>query len=293
MRSKDLGVVPNISKQFTEEETLAMYRRACLSRLFEFEVKKAFDQGLIKFPVYLSVGQEFVSAALAVVYPKPSIFAQHRAHDLYLANGGDLTALIDELLGRPTGCAGGMGGSASIHSPAIGMFGHSGLMGDQIPISVGFALGTQKKVLSVMGDASAEEDYVFGAMGYAAHKKLPILFICYDNGLSILTKVEVRRRWKMADVASAFGINAVEIADDPWLIMRHARELSDHLPAFMNIQTVRNLWHAGTGVDGEPEWDRLALVEAELKNLGLEEKAERIKNEEKSRVESAWALALK
>ena len=293
MRSKDLGVVPNISRQFTEEETLAMYRRACFSRSFEFEVKKAFDQGLIKFPIYLSVGQEFVSAALATTYPKPNIFAQHRAHDLYLANGGDHTALIDELLGRPTGCAGGMGGSASIHSPAIGMFGHSGLMGDQVPISVGFALGTQKKVLSVMGDASAEEDYVFGAMGYAAHKKLPILFVCYDNGLSILTKVEVRRRWKMADVASAFGMNAVEITDDPWLIMHHARELSGKLPAFMNIQTVRNLWHAGTGIDGEPEWDRLALVEVELKNLGLEEKAERIKNEEKSRVESAWALALK
>lgn len=270
-----------------------MYRRACLARVFDLEVKKAFDQGLIKFPIYLSVGQEFVSSALATAYPGPSIFAQHRAHDLYLSYGGDLAELVDELLGKPTGCAHGMGGSASIHSQKIGMFGHSGLMGDQIPISVGFALGSHKNVLAVMGDASAEEDYIFGALGYAAHKKLPILFVCYDNGLSILTKVEVRRRWKIVDVAQAFGMKGVEITDDPWLVMHHTRELSDKLPAFMNIHTVRNLWHAGTGVDGEPEWDRLALVEAELKNLGLEEKAEKIKNEEKSRVESTWASALK
>ena len=39
-----------------------------------------------------------------------------------------------------------------------------------------------------MGDASAEEDYVLGALGWAATKKLPILFIVEDNNLSILTE---------------------------------------------------------------------------------------------------------
>lgn len=292
MRSKDLGLFDGVHKEFSEDTTLLMYRQACLSRAFDLEAKKAFDQRLIKFPIYLSVGEEFISAALAAAYPKASIFAQHRAHDLYLSYGGSLVELIDELLGRPTGCAHGMGGSASIHSPAIGMFGHSGLMGDQIPISIGFALGSNKNVLAVMGDASAEEDYVLGAMGYAAHKKLPILFVCYDNGLSILTKVEVRRRWSIVDVAKSFGMDGVEITDDPWLIMHHVQRLSRQLPAFMNIQTVRNLWHAGTGVDGEPEWDRLALVEADLKALGLWGRAQAIKEEEKQKVEKAWQRQL-
>ena len=39
-----------------------------------------------------------------------------------------------------------------------------------------------------MGDASAEEDYVLGALGWASTKKLPILFIVEDNNLSILTE---------------------------------------------------------------------------------------------------------
>lgn len=292
MRTKDFGQIPDISKSFTQSETLEMFEKICLTRFFELNVKKVYDQGLIKFPIYLSVGQESIAAALSVVYKKPAIFAQHRGHSFYLSFGGDIATLIDELLGRKTGCAGGMGGSASIHSPAIGMVGHDGLMGSQIPIAVGYALATQKNVLAIMGDASAEEDYVFGAMGYAATKKLPVLFVCADNGLSILTEVAVRRNWKMSDVAKSFTMPAVEITDDPWLIMHHAKQLTKSLPAFMNIHTVRILWHAGTGQDKEPEWDRYAMIKEELTKLGLKEKSEKIEMKTKAYIDGLWEKRL-
>ncbi len=288
MRSKDLGAIPGLAKQFSTEETLEVYKKMCEIRAFEFQAKKAYDAGLLmKAPIYLSLGEESIPAALSVAYPKPFIFAQIRAHGHYLAYGGDPIALIDELLGRPTGCAHGMGGSGSLHSPAIGMFGHSQFIGEQIPIAVGFALGNKKNTLAVMGDASAEEDYVLGALGYAATKKLPILFICSDNDRSILTKVRVRRSWKMVDVARSFGIEAVEITDDPWLIMHHVRLLKDKQPAFINIHTARDVWHAGTGNDGDAEWHRNALVKQELETLGLAEHAARIEAEAQQ-----WAVAL-
>lgn len=288
MRMKDLGIIFDIGEKFNEEESLEIFRRMCRVKFFEENARKAYDAGLIKCPIYLSCGRESISAALSLVYENPFIFAQHRAHDLYLSYGGDVIALIDELLGRPTGCAKGMGGSASIHSPAIGMFGHSGLMGDQIPIAVGFALGKNKNVLAVMGDASAEEDYVLGALGYASHKKLPILFVCADNNLSILTKTETRRNWAMKDVAESFGLKAIEITDDPWLIMHHTRILKNALPAFMNIRTARAVWHAGSGSDGEPEWDRFELVKDELRRFGLNTEAEKIENDMKLSIETLW-----
>ena len=46
---------------------------------------------------------------------KPLIFGQHRCHSIYLSFGGDKIKLIDELLGRKSGCTKGMGGSASIY----------------------------------------------------------------------------------------------------------------------------------------------------------------------------------
>jgi hypothetical protein len=139
-----------------------------------------------------------------------------------------------------------------------------------------------------MGDASAEEDYVITALGYAAHKKAPVLFVCTDNGLSILTKVEVRRNWKMTDLAVSFGMSAVEIADDPWTIMYYAKRLSVQLPAFMNIHTARHLWHSGTGRDGNPEWDRYQIVRQEMAALGLENEVRRIAEEAESEIGTLW-----
>lgn len=293
MRSKDFGQIAGISKSFSESETLEMFEKICICRNFELNVKKVHEQGLIKFPIYLSLGQEPIPAALSVAYKSPAIFAQHRAHSFYLSYGGNVVALIDELLSRPSGCAKGMGGSASIHSPAIQMFGHDGLMGNQAPIAVGYSLATKKNTMAVVGDASGEEDYVLGAMGYAATKKLPILFVCTDNGLSILTDVATRRSWKLSDIAQSFGMPAIEITDDPWLIMHHAKNLSQKLPAYMNIHTVRELWHAGTGKDHEPEWNRYALIKEELARLGFEKKAEEIETRTKEYIDKLWEQQLK
>lgn len=284
-RSALLGMIENIQFSLTNEQSLALFRQTCRNKFFEEEVVKAFNAGRIKIPIYLSIGSEHVPAAISHADINFMIFAQHRAHSYYMSFGGDLEALRDELLHKESGCARGMGGSASIHDPSIPMFGHSGHMGDQIPIAVGAALASGKKTLAVMGDASAEEDYVQGALGYAATKKLPILFICEDNDLSILTPVSTRRSWSMIDVCHAYGMEAIDITDDPWLIAHHVKTLK--LPAFINIRTCRDIWHAGTGKDGEPEWNRYNLIKEVMKKRDLS--CEAIEKEEKENMEKLWA----
>ena len=288
MRAPDLGAIPGLTGKFPAEASLEIFRKTCFSRFFEQEAGRVYDTGVIKAPIYLSVGQEHVPAAIAAASRDFLIFAQHRAHSYYLSFGGDPGALADELLHRPSGCAGGMGGSASIHDPRIGMFGHSGLMGDQVPIAVGAALGSGRRVLTVMGDASAEEDYVFSAIGYAATKRLPVLFVCEDNDLSILTHVATRRSWSLVDVVRAVGVTAVDIADDPWLVAHHVEGMLGGLPAFLNIRTCRTLWHAGTGRDDEPEWDRFALIKDTLENLGLAAEAARVEEDSRQRAARLW-----
>lgn len=265
-----------------------MFERTCFNHYFEIETARVYDTGIIKMPVYLSLGQEHISASIATVSTGFMIFAQHRAHSYYLSFGGDARKLIDELLHRETGCARGMGGSASIHDPSIGMFGHSGLMGDQVPIAVGAALASGRRTLAVVGDASAEEDYVYGAMGYAATKKAPVLVVCEDNDRSILTPVATRRSWSMVDVARSLGIAAVDIADDPWLIAHYVEVLSDYLPAFINVRTVRHRWHAGTGTDGPPEWNRFQLIREKLGCLGLAKRANEIEERARRSVGRLW-----
>jgi len=280
---------PDFRNNFPHSRILEIFRKTCTNRFFEYEVARVFDSGAIKMPIYLSIGQEHVAAVFSEVMNAPMIFGQHRGHSHYLSFGGDMRALIDELLHRETGCAGGMGGSASIHCPEIGMVGHSGLMGDQVPIAVGAALGSGKTVLTVFGDASGEEDYVYGAMGYAATKKLPMIFLCEDNNLSILTEVSKRRSWSLVDVARSVGMKAIDLVDDdPWHIAQAVSELKDDMPAFINVHVCRHHWHAGTGVDGEPEWNRFELFREALCDCGLKEEMLRIEQQAKDEVQRVW-----
>ena len=98
-----------------------IYEKAALCRAFEEECARRIESGDIKFPVYLSIGQEYVPATIATWLENQGVtnrqvFIQHRGHSQYLCFGGDMDALVLELLGDSRGCSGGMGGSASIQS---------------------------------------------------------------------------------------------------------------------------------------------------------------------------------
>lgn len=294
MRSENFGRMDNLIESFPSELSLELFRKICLNRFFDMKVAEIYEKTPFSCPVYLGVGEESIAAALSIAFPSPSrIFAQHRCHGLYLSYGGNMEGLIDELLGLPTGCAGGMGGSASIHCPEIGMIGHDGFMGTQVPIGVGYAMATEKTTLVIMGDASAEEDYVLGALCFAATKKPPVLFICTDNGLSCLTPVCTRRNWNMVEHGT-FGMPAIEITDDPWLIMNSIDKLSKNLPAFINIHTCRVSAHAGVTKDRivTPEWDRFSLVKEGLDKLGLVAETKNVEMSIKDYINNAWHTRL-
>ena len=238
--------------------------RARVHRAFELSVFSQIKLGNIKVPTYLSAGQEMISSSLSVICDNlkisPMIFAQHRAHSTYLAFGGDLVALIDELLEMPSGCAGGMGGSASLHFPP-NIFGHSGLMGDNAPIGVGACYASKKPTIVIVGDAACEEDYFLASLGWAASKKLPILFVVEDNNYSILTEKKVRRTWSIAEVANGFGMLSFDI-EDSFDETENACVFLFTEPILINIRTVRKFWHAGAGQDGDPE-DKLKDLDIE------------------------------
>jgi|TARA_R110000823_G_scaffold23546_11_gene70242 TPP-dependent pyruvate/acetoin dehydrogenase alpha subunit len=263
-----------------------VFKRASLNRNFEVRVFDLIKEGAFNLPIYLSAGQEYISATISEVMKQkniePNIFMQHRGHSTYLSFEAPIEKLIDELLGRKTGCAYGMGGSASIHSKDKDIYGHDGLMGSQVPISVGHCYSTLHPTIVFMGDASAEEDYVLGALGWASTKNIPILFVVEDNNLSILTEKKIRRNWNMDDVARAFKMRALDINDDP-IEIRDALEGVFDGPMLLNINTHRKFWHSGAGQDDENTFDR---YQVEMNSLGKE--AEEIHEFYKKEVYEAW-----
>ena len=267
-----------------------VFKKASLVRNFEEIVFQKLKDKTISIPSYLSVGQEFISATIAQLVEdigvEPDIFIQHRGHGTYLSFGGDVIQLIDELLGKKTGCANGMGGSASIQSIEKNIYGHDGMMGSQVPIAVGSCYATKRPTIVFMGDSSAEEDYVFSSIGWAATKNLPILFVVEDNNLSILTEKSVRRSWKIDEVAKGFGVTGVNLLDSPFDIRNYFKDVFKK-PILLNINTIRKYWHAGAGIDNPKVFDR---YEDEMKQIGNE--AKKIHEENKKLVTELWEKQL-
>jgi pyruvate dehydrogenase E1 component alpha subunit len=259
---------------------IQIFKQSCLNRFFELEVAKGIKNKSIRLPTYLSLGTEHVPPAIKEAKSDWLVFPQHRCHSYFLTFGGSPESLAKELLGRKDGCNKGMGGSASV-SIKPHFFGHSGLLGDQVPIAVGAAHASGKDTLVIVGDAGIEEDYALAAMGYAVSKKAPVLFLVEDNDLSILTPKSTRRAWNAVDVAKGFGMNAIDISDHPKTIYETVKTI--RLPALVNVNVCRHYWHAGAGQDGEPKWNRYEEIK---KELGQE--AKQIENETSEQMEQLW-----
>ena len=273
----------NNNKKFS----LDVFKRASICRHFENEVYKRVIKNEIKFPVYLSAGQEYAPATIAEITIKkklkPLIFGQHRGHSIYLSFGGNIDKLIKELKGKKDGCTYGMGGSLSIHSPKINMYGHDGFMGSNACIGTGACFSSKKPTIIFIGDAALEEDYVLASLSWVSKKKLPILFVVDDNNFAVLTKKDERRDWAAKDLAKAFKLQSFDIKDDPKKILRCLYKDLFKKPTLINIHTQRLFWHAGAGKDNENVFDRHLQ---QKKFLG--KKADLLDTNIKKRIELLW-----
>ena len=83
-----------------------------LIRLVEEEISNRYKKEKMRCPVHLSIGQE--SCAVGVcnnLRDQDIVFSNHRSHAHYLAKGGNVQKMIDEIHGNKNGCIGGRGGS--------------------------------------------------------------------------------------------------------------------------------------------------------------------------------------
>jgi len=239
-----------------------IYRSLYRIRRVEEEIARVYPSDVIKSPVHLSIGQEAVSVGLCeALRPEDAVFGSYRSHALYLAKGGDLRAMIAELYGKDTGCARGKGGSMHLIDVAAGVFGASAVVGTTIPHAVGYAYALRLRreprvVAAVFGDGALDEGVFYESLNFAALKRLPVLFLCENNGYAIHTHQRLRQNLPDACArASALGIESERIEDgDVLRIAERARALADALragsgPYFLECATYRWKEHVGPGED--------------------------------------------
>jgi TPP-dependent pyruvate/acetoin dehydrogenase alpha subunit len=145
-----------------------------------------------------------------------------------------------------------------------GIMGTSAVVATTIPNAVGYAYAMKMRrepriVVSFLGDGATEEGVFYESINFAALKRLPVLFVCENNGYAIHT--HQRQRQATLDICGrvrAFGMGARRIEDgDVFTIFEAvaaaaaAMRAGESGPQFIECMTSRWREHVGPGEDFE------------------------------------------
>ncbi len=297
---------------------LQMLRDMLRIRVAEEEIANRYSQQKMRCPVHLSIGQEAVAVGVShALQDGDQIVSTHRCHAHYLAKGGNLTAMLAELLGKETGCCGGRGGSMHLFDLAAGVLLSLPIVGASIPVGVGAALAFQQEqkpnvAVIYLGDASLEEGVYHESANFAALKKLPVIFVCENNLYSVYTALKDRQPSRvLTDLGSAHGLHAVHLDGNDVRAVNDAaaiavnRARSGDGPSFLLADTYRWREHCGPNYDNTlgyrtvaefEHWrarDPIAVLQRELLSLGdvTERDIEAMLAGFRSEVEAAFSAA--
>ena len=187
-------------------------------RAFEETALEAHRAGEIPGPLHVSIGQEAVAAGICLNLRKDDrITSNHRGHGHAIAKGAEPKRMMLELYGREGGYCRGKGGSMHIADFSVGMLGANGVVAGGIPIAVGAAQGLKMQgsdaiVTCMFGDGAVNRGPFLEGLNWAVLFKLPVLFVCEDNGVAAFTRAEsVTAGPGVIDRAKALGVAAITI----------------------------------------------------------------------------------
>jgi TPP-dependent pyruvate/acetoin dehydrogenase alpha subunit len=241
-----------VATQNSVEKLLAFYGKMMTIRLFEENAIELFAAGLITGSTHPYIGQEAISVgACAALDPGDIVLATYRGHGAAIAKGSDPKILMAELLTRVTGCCKGRGGSMHLCDKEKGFIGTNAIVAAHIPIAGGAALAAKlrkakKVVLCFFGDGATCEGEFFETMNMASLWKIPLVFICENNGYAISVPTKLSQSTPdIADRARGFGMPGVIVDGNDVLAVQKAtaeavaRARQDGGPTLIECKTVR------------------------------------------------------
>lgn len=246
-------MIPKIPR----EQLLEICRRMFVIRHFEENLVALHDQGVFGGHYHLYVGQEGTGVpAIACLGADDYLFTTHRNHGHILARGGDPKKLFAEILGRAEGYNKGKGGSFHSVAPSLGLLQTSGVVAGIIPLSTGTAYASKalkngRITLCLFGDGALEEGAAPEAFNLASLNRLPVLFLCENNGKYGAGRAQAAAQstsmaaYPLTDIPKAYKIPAEQIDGiDAGLVHGVVTEAVDKIrrgegPQFIEAQTVR------------------------------------------------------
>ena len=288
--------VPFALRVYTPEQLRDVLRKMYLIRKFEEGAEDCYTRGLIHGTMHLSIGQE--ASALGICMPltvEDQITSTHRGHGHCIAKGATVDRMFAEFFGKTTGYCKGRGGSMHIADVTMGNLGANGIVAGGIPIAVGAALSAKmqknnKVVVCFFGDGANNEGAFHEALNMASIWKLPVVFVCENNGYGMSTSTA--RSTAVANIAeraAGYSMPGVIVNGNDFSAVAEAsntaveRARRGDGPTLIECKTYRHRGHSKSDrnkyrtKEEIEEWkamrDPISLFEAELQQFGMIDQA--------------------
>jgi pyruvate dehydrogenase E1 component alpha subunit len=226
-------------------------------RRFEEALYRAFQTEKMPGTMHQTTGQEAIAAGVGeALQPGDVMTSTHRGHGHAIAKGLSIRKLMAEMYARQTGTSRGIGGSMHLFDLANGFLGTTGVVGAGVPIAAGAALalhleGNHRVAIAFMGDGAMNQGAVHEAINLAAVWKLPVVFVCENNGYAVsLPMQKAFAISAIAERAAGYGIPGMTLDGNDVLAIYEAacaavaRARAGDGPSFLECLTYRHKGHS-------------------------------------------------
>jgi pyruvate dehydrogenase E1 component alpha subunit len=235
------------------KKLIQLYERMVTIREVEQKLMEVFSKGEIPGFIHVSIGQEATPVAVCSWLKDSDYMSNtHRGHGHALAKGIDLNFFMAELFGRRNGLCRGRSGSMHLADRNIGILGANGIVGGGIPIATGAAFAAQYKktkrvTVCFFGEGATNEGTFHESLNIASLRKLPIVYVCENNGWAEFTPQDVHLSNRdVADRAKAYNIPGITVPNALLRIYKVAGEAIERArsgkgPTLLEVKSTR--WH--------------------------------------------------
>ncbi|MGN9810275.1 thiamine pyrophosphate-dependent dehydrogenase E1 component subunit alpha [Micromonospora sp. BQ11] len=198
----------------TRYDPVRLYRTVRLIRRFEERAIGLVRSGHIVGGIHPYLGQEGIAAGVCAALRADDVVAgTHRGHGHVLAKGADPARMFAELCGRETGLNRGRGGSMHAADFGVGVLGANAIVGASGAIMTGAVWAARRRGgdvvgVSFFGDGAVNEGMLLEAFNLAALWRVPVLFVCENNGYATTMPVDGAVAGTITGRAEAFGMPA-------------------------------------------------------------------------------------
>ncbi len=305
-----------MAKLESKEKYLKWYKDMLLWRKLEDKASALYIQQKIRGFLHLYNGQEAILAGCieAIDPSKDKMITAYRNHVQPIAMGVEPKFVMAELMGKITGCSKGNGGSMHMFSKKHNFYGGHGIVGGQIPLGAGLAFadkfnGSDAVTLCFMGDGAVRQGSLHETFNLAMLWKLPVVFICENNGYAMGTSVERTANhsdiWKLGlgyemPCGPVDGMDILAMRDAVKIAVDRARKGEG--PTFLEAKTYRYKGHSMSDAqqyrtkDEVKEYQKIDPLNTTLEiikknNFASEQDIEKMQNEVKEVIAEAIKFA--